>query len=67
MGNKQADMHYLPNTLNALMKNGYAIVAINYRYSTTALFPVQIQDCNEAMEFIYENAGKYKLDPAHVD
>jgi acetyl esterase/lipase len=66
MGSKQADMHDLSHTLQALMKNGYAIVAINYRYSTTAIFPAQIQDCNQAMEFVYENAGKYQLDTAHI-
>lgn len=65
-GGKEGDMHYLPHTLHALIKNGYAIVAVNYRFSTTAIFPAQIKDCNQAMAFIYENAGKYQLDPARI-
>jgi len=48
------------------MKNGYAVVAINYRFSTTAIFPAQIKDCNRAMEFIYKNAGKFELDSGRI-
>lgn len=65
-GGKEGDMHYLPHTLHALMKNGYAIVAINYRFSTTAIFPAQIKDCNEAMAFAYENANKFQLDTQRI-
>jgi len=65
-GGKQGDLYYMSNTLKALIRAGYAVVAINYRYSTTAIFPAQIRDCNQAMAFIYENARKYKLDRDRV-
>jgi len=65
-GDKQGDMHYMPNTLKSLVKNGYAIVAINYRYSTTAIFPAQIIDCNQALEFVCENGDKYHLDRKRI-
>jgi len=65
-GGKQGDMYYMSNTLKALIKNSYAIIAINYRYSTSAIFPAQIRDCNQAMEFIYNNAGKYQLDRQRI-
>jgi len=65
-GGKQADMHYLPHTVHALIKSGYAIVALNYRYSTMAIFPAQIKDCNQALEFVCENAAKYELDPERI-
>jgi acetyl esterase/lipase len=45
-----------------LVNDGYAIASIDYRFSNTAIFPAQVQDCNEAIYFIWKNAGKYNLD-----
>jgi acetyl esterase/lipase len=59
---KYADMGYMKNTLKGFIDNGYAVASIDYRWSTTAVFPAQIQDCNQAVEFLYQNAAKYKLD-----
>jgi acetyl esterase/lipase len=61
-GDKYSDMNYMPNTVKAIINHGYAIASINYRYSTDAKFPAQIQDCNQAVEFLYQNAAKYGLD-----
>jgi acetyl esterase/lipase len=46
--------------------NGYAIAAINYRFSQDAIFPAQIQDCKAAVRWLRANALKYGLDAAHV-
>jgi acetyl esterase/lipase len=62
LNDKYADMGYMTNTLNGFMDKGYAVASIDYRHSTTAPFPAQIQDCNQAVEFLYQNAAKYKLD-----
>lgn len=62
MNDKYADMGYMTQTLKAFADSGYAVASIDYRWSTTALFPAQVQDCNQAIEFLYENAAKYKLD-----
>jgi len=59
---KYADMGYMKNTLKEFIDKGYAVASIDYRWSTMAIFPAQIQDCNQALEFIYQNADKYKLD-----
>jgi acetyl esterase/lipase len=59
---KYADMGYMTNTIKAFIDSGYAIASIDYRYSTTAPFPAQIQDCNEALEYLYQNGAKYSLD-----
>jgi acetyl esterase/lipase len=59
---KYADMGYMTNTLKEFIEKGYAVASIDYRWSTTAIFPAQIQDCNQALEFLYQNANKYKLD-----
>jgi acetyl esterase/lipase len=59
---KYADMGYMKNTLREFIDSGYAVASVDYRWSTMAVFPAQIQDCNQAVEFLYQNAGKYKLD-----
>jgi acetyl esterase/lipase len=62
LNDKYADMGYMTNTIKAIIEKGYALASIDYRHSTTAIFPAQIQDCNQAVEFLYNNATKYKLD-----
>lgn len=59
---KYSDMGYMKNTLRTLIENGYALASIDYRYSTKAPFPAQIQDCNQALEYLYQHAAQYKLD-----
>src|ERR1700743_1475758 len=59
---KYADMGYMVNTVKGFIDSGYAVASIDYRWSTMAIFPAQIQDCNQAVEFLYQNAAKYKLD-----
>lgn len=46
--------------------NGYAVAAINYRFSQHAIFPAQIQDCKAAVRWLRANAAKYGLDAAHI-
>lgn len=45
--------------------NGYAVAAINYRFSQHAIFPAQIHDCKAAIRWLRANAGQYRLDPEH--
>ena len=59
---KHADMGYMRNTVKSFIDSGYAFATIDYRFSTTAVFPAQIQDCNQAVEFLYNHADEYKLD-----
>lgn len=59
---KYADMGYMKNTLKGLIENGYALASIDYRFSTTAVFPAQMHDCNQAIAYLYKNAAKYNLD-----
>ena len=56
---KYADMNYMKETVKEVVENGFALVSIDYRFSTEALFPAQIQDCNKAISYIYDNADKY--------
>ncbi len=59
---KYSDMGYMKNTIRSFLQKGYALASIDYRYSTKAVFPAQIQDCNQALEFLYQHAAKYGLD-----
>lgn len=49
-----------------LLKAGFAVVAINHRASTEAIFPAQIHDIKAAVRFIRANAAKYNLDPSWI-
>ncbi len=60
---KYADMGYMKETISALMNEGYALASIDYRFSTQAVFPAQMLDCNAAISFLIKNADKYGLDP----
>jgi acetyl esterase/lipase len=45
---------------------GIAIVRINYRFSDTAIWPAQGQDCLDAVGFIRAKAADYGLDGARM-
>ena len=50
----------------ALVNDGYAVASIDYRLSSTAPFPAQIEDCKAAVRWIRANASKYNLHPDHI-
>ncbi|MGA9779141.1 MAG: alpha/beta fold hydrolase [Limisphaerales bacterium] len=56
MGSKEWD------NVKYLVRHGYAIASIDYRFSPEAPFPAQIQDCNAAMNFILAHAADYGVD-----
>ncbi|QVL32491.1 alpha/beta hydrolase [Telmatocola sphagniphila] len=53
------------NPVNPLLKEGYAVACINYRYSKQAVFPAQIEDCKAAVRYLRGNATKFNLDKDH--
>lgn len=63
---KYADMGYMKNTVSEIVEKGYALASIDYRFSTQAVFPAQIQDCNRAMSFLVDNAEKYGFDTERI-
>ena len=48
------------------LKRGYAVVSINYRLSSEAIWPAQIHDCKAAVRWIKANAAKYHFNPDKV-
>jgi acetyl esterase/lipase len=59
---KYADMGYMKKTVAEIISSGFALASIDYRFSTEAVFPAQIQDCNRAVSFLYDNAAQYGFD-----
>jgi acetyl esterase/lipase len=62
LNDKYADMGYMKKPLRSLLEKGYALASIDYRHSTKAIFPAQIRDCNQAVQFLHDHASQYKLD-----
>lgn len=48
------------------LKRGYAVVSVNYRLSTEATFPAQINDVKAAIRFIKAHAREYDLNPDKI-
>jgi acetyl esterase/lipase len=54
-----------PNGI-ALLREGFALASINYRFSNEAIFPAQIQDCKAAIRFLRAKSADYGIDPARI-
>ena len=61
-GERSGEMKNMKSVLKAILEKGIAVASIDYRYTMTDIFPAQIQDCNQAAGFLYENSGKYHVD-----
>jgi acetyl esterase/lipase len=59
---KYADMGYMKKTVAEIVSSGFALASIDYRFSTQAVFPAQMLDCNRAVSYLYDNADKYGID-----
>ena len=57
------------NGINLALKflpKGFALASINYRLTSDAPFPAQIEDCNGALAYLRQHAGKYQIDSQRV-
>ncbi len=45
---------------------GYALASIEYRLSSVAQFPAQINDCKAAIRWLRANAARFNLDPNRI-
>lgn len=55
-----------PTPAVRLLKEGFAVASIHYRFTSTDKFPAQIYDCKAAIRWLRANAGKYNIDPNHI-
>jgi acetyl esterase/lipase len=53
VNDKYADMSYTRGTVKTFIEKEYELASIEYRHSTTVIFPAQIPDCNQASPFTY--------------
>ena len=49
-----------------LLEAGYAVASVNYRFSSQAVFPAQLHDCQSAIRYLRAHAKEYGLDGDHV-
>lgn len=49
--------------VDQLVSAGYAVASINYRLSSEATYPAQINDAKAAVRFLRATAAKYNLNP----
>lgn len=63
---KMGDKRMETQNAEALVAKGYAAASINYRLSSEAKFPAQIEDCKAAVRFLRANATKYNLNPDKI-
>jgi acetyl esterase/lipase len=66
-GWREGDKAGGPSQTTAVLAGyGYAVASINYRLSTQAPFPAQIQDCKAAVRWLRAHADQYGLDPDRI-
>ena len=49
-----------------LVKNGYFVASIDYRFAQVRPFPCQVEECKAAVRFLRANADKYGIDADHI-
>jgi acetyl esterase/lipase len=55
-----------PGAVLHFAKMGYFALSVDYRLSSEAKWPAQIQDCKLAVRWVRANAASYDVDPAHI-
>ena len=60
----KADMNAISRVL---VKNGYAVLNLNYRFAPTWKYPAQLADMQQALKWIADNAETYHLDLERVN
>jgi acetyl esterase/lipase len=61
MGDKAKYTHMM-----FLLRRGFAVANIEYRFSQVAPFPAQLDDCESALRFLTANATTFHLDPNRI-
>ena len=49
-----------------MLKFGYAVANVEYRFSQEAIFPAQIEDCKAAVRWLRAHAAKYGYDAQRI-
>ncbi|PFG58340.1 acetyl esterase/lipase [Vibrio sp. ES.051] len=57
-GSKDAIPEKNPLLLQSVLNEGYALASVDYRLSGEAIFPQPVQDINDALNYLHDNAEK---------
>jgi acetyl esterase/lipase len=60
MGDRRRELGHLP----ALREAGYAVAAVEYRFSGEALFPAAVRDVKQATAYLRAHAAELNLEPS---
>ena len=52
---------------NKLVRQGYAVLNVNYRFAPKYTYPAQVHDLQQALAWIADNANRYRLDLERVN
>ena len=55
-----------PKVLASLAAEGFTVASLEYRLSSEAKFPAQLQDAKAALRFLKDHAAQYHIDPTRV-
>ena len=55
-----------PKVLASLAAEGFTVASLEYRLSSEARFPAQLQDAKAALRFLGDHAAHYRIDPKRV-
>jgi len=50
-----------------LVRNGYAVLNVNYRFAPTYRYPAQLLDLQQALKWMVRNADRYNLDVDRIN
>ena len=64
-GGWQSGTRHYPRA-GVFVRAGFAVAMIDYRLSTVAKWPAQIQDCQAAVRFLRAHATEYRIDAARI-
>ena len=60
------NMEIVQPIFEAAMEHGYAVVSVDYRKSSEAVFPAALADVKAAVRFVRANAVEYGFDEEHI-
>jgi len=49
-----------------MLTQGYCVASVEYRFSSDAVFPAQIEDCKAAIRWLRAHAAEYGYDPKRI-
>lgn len=59
-------MSVIQSVIAKALENGYAVVSVDYRKASEAVFPAALADVKAAIRFVKAHAMEYGFDPEHI-